>query len=108
MLNFEALNPGNTWWKKYYDVFAKTDDATDSLLGFERWWSAFYFMTADEISWIVENLFVGNRLARGGVYLDSGLHVDLRKIRAPIIVFASPWRQHHAGTAGGELDHRRL
>ena len=89
VLNFEALNPANTWWRKYYDVFLKTDAIAEHFLGFERWWSAFYFMTADEIGWITENLFIGNRPARGGVYLDSGLHVDLRKIRAPIILFAS-------------------
>jgi pimeloyl-ACP methyl ester carboxylesterase len=89
VLNFEALNPANTWWRKYYDVFDKTDDVAEHFLRFEEWWSSFYYLTADEIRWIVENLFVGNKFARGGVYLDSGLHVDLRNIRAPIILFAS-------------------
>jgi pimeloyl-ACP methyl ester carboxylesterase len=89
VLNFEALNPGNTWWKKYYDVFAKTDQVAPEFLRFEQWWSAFYFMTGEEIRWIVENLFIGNRFARGGVYLDSGMHADLRNIRAPIVLFAS-------------------
>ena len=87
--NFESMNPANTKWKKYYDVFANADDEADRFLEFERWWSGFYFMNENEIRWIVENLFVGNKLARGGVNLDRRLHVDLRNIRAPIIVFAS-------------------
>jgi len=89
VLNFEQLSPGNTWWKKYYDIFAKGDAEAERFLGFERWWSAFYLLTKDEIRWIVETLFVGNQFSRGGAYLDSGLHVDLRNIRAPIILFAS-------------------
>jgi len=89
VLNFEQLSPGNTWWKKYYEIFAKGDSEAERFLGFERWWSAFYLLTKDEIRWIVETLFVGNQLARGGAYLDSGQHVDLRNIRAPIILFAS-------------------
>lgn len=89
VLNFESLNPGNTWWKKYYDVFADADREGPRYLEFERWWSSFYFMNEGEIRWLVENLFVGNRLGRGGAQLDSRMHVDLRNVRAPIIVFAS-------------------
>jgi len=87
--NFENLNPGNSLWKKYYDVFADPDHEGARYLDFERWWSGFYFMNEQEIHWIVENLFVGNKLAHGGAQLDSRLHVDLRNIRAPVIVFAS-------------------
>jgi pimeloyl-ACP methyl ester carboxylesterase len=89
VLNFEAMNPSNTWWHKYYDVFCKGEDEAERYLEFERWWSGFYFMNENEIRWIVDNLFIGNKLARGGVSLDAGQHVDLRNIRAPIIIFAS-------------------
>jgi pimeloyl-ACP methyl ester carboxylesterase len=89
VLNFESLNPGNTWWKKYYDVFANTEQEAERYLEFERWWSGFYFMNEAEIRWIVENLFVGNRFALGGAPLDSRMHADLRDVRAPVIVFAS-------------------
>jgi pimeloyl-ACP methyl ester carboxylesterase len=89
VLNFESLNPGNTGWKKYYDVYANTEQEAERYLEFERWWSGFYFMNESEIRWLVENLFVGNRLARGGAQLDSRMHVDLRNVRAPVIVFAS-------------------
>ena len=87
--NFEKLNPGGNYVKKYYDVFANPDGESARYLEFENWWSGFYFMSAAEIEWIVGNLFIGNKLARGGVQLDSRLHADLRNIRAPIIVFAS-------------------
>ena len=46
-------------------------------------------MTEEEIRWIVRNLFVGNRLARQGVHMDSRTYIDLRNIRSPIILFAS-------------------
>ncbi len=87
--NFECLNPATTWWKKNYDLFAKIDTDAEEFLEFERWWSGFYFMNEAEIRWIVENLFVGNKIGRGGAQLDSRMHVDLRTIKAPIIVFAS-------------------
>lgn len=87
--NFENMNPANTFWKKNYEVFSNVDEGAERFLEFERWWSGFYFMNENEIRWITENLFVGNKLARGGVNLDRRLHVDLRNVRAPIIVFAS-------------------
>jgi hypothetical protein len=46
-------------------------------------------MSEAEIRWIVENLFIGNKLARGLAHLDERTHVDLRNIQSPIIVFAS-------------------
>ena len=45
-------------------------------------------MNEEEIRWIVENLFVGNRLAHGQAMLGNE-RIDLKNIRSPIIVFAS-------------------
>ena len=87
--NFEKANPGRTWWKKYYDLYDKVDTESARFVEFERWWGSFYFMSAQEIQWIVENLFVGNRLARGQAMLDARTHIDLRDIQSPVIVFAS-------------------
>jgi pimeloyl-ACP methyl ester carboxylesterase len=42
VLNFETLNPGKTWWRKTFDLFADTDRETERFLDFERWWSGFY------------------------------------------------------------------
>jgi len=87
--NFEGLNPANTWWRKSYNVFANVDKEADRYLEFERWWSGFYFMNENEIRWIVENLFIGNKLTRGQAILNDGTPVDLTRIKAPIVVFAS-------------------
>ncbi|MDX9745020.1 MAG: DUF3141 domain-containing protein [Syntrophales bacterium] len=89
VLNFECLNPGETWWQKYYRLWHNIDTEVPRFLGFERWWGNYYYMTADEISWIVEKLFIGNRIVRGAANLDERTHVDLRQIQAPIVIFAS-------------------
>ena len=89
VLNFEHLNPANTWWRKYYNVFADIDKEAPRYLEFERWWSGFYFMNEAEIRWIVENLFVGNKLTQGTAVFDDGQVIDLRRITSPIVVFAS-------------------
>ncbi|MCI4661976.1 MAG: DUF3141 domain-containing protein [Neomegalonema sp.] len=88
--NFEMLNPGRTWFRKYYDLYADIDDASEArFLEFEKWWGGFYLMNEAEIRWIVENLFVGNRLGANEARLETGRPIDLKAIKAPIIVFAS-------------------
>jgi pimeloyl-ACP methyl ester carboxylesterase len=89
VLNFEMLNPGKTWFRKNFDLFANVDSEASHFLDFERWWSGFYFMNENEIRWIVENLFIGNKLTRGEAALSDGTPVDLTRIEAPVIVFAS-------------------
>jgi len=89
VFNFERLSPTLTWWTKYADLWANIDSEAERFLEFERWWSSFFYMTPAEIEWIVENLFVGNRLGRGSARLDAGKHIDLRTINAPIVLFAS-------------------
>ncbi len=87
--NFEMLNPGRNYFGKYYDLFADPDRGREKFLEFERWWGGFHFMNEAELRWIVEQLFVGNRLSRGEARIERGRHLDLKAIRAPIIVFAS-------------------
>lgn len=80
--NFENLNPANTFWDKYYHVYANADTEPPRFLDFERWWGGFYLMNREEIEWITQNLFVGNRLWKAGGF-------DLRELKVPIILFAS-------------------
>ena len=87
--NFEKMNPGNTKWMKYYNVFANADTEGPRFIGFERWWSNFFFMNEAEIRWIVENLFVANKLQYGDAHLGGRSPIDLKHIKSPIIVFAS-------------------
>lgn len=87
--NFELLNPGRNYIGKYYDLFANPERARASFLEFEKWWGGFHFMNESEIHWIVEQLFIGNKLPRGEARLEHGRTIDLKNIRSPIIVFAS-------------------
>ena len=87
--NMENLNPANTFWDKYYHVFANVDTEPPRFLDFERWWGGFYLLNREEIEWIVNELFVGNKLWSGEVRAAGGKPFDLRDIRSPIILFAS-------------------
>ncbi len=89
VLNFELLNPGRVWWRKYYDLYAQVDDKADQFLKFERWWGGFFFLNTAEITWILDNLFIGNELSYGRAALGDRAPLDLRNIHAPIVVFAS-------------------
>jgi len=87
--NFENLNPANTFWDKYYHLYANVDTEPPRFLDFERWWGGFYLMNREEIEWITRNLFVGNSLWKGGTQGPGGAPFDLRNIKAPIVLFAS-------------------
>lgn len=88
-LNFEQLNPANTLWAKNYQLFANVDTARQRFLQFERWWSGYYRLSREEIVAIVENLFIGNKLEQGLMRICEHCVADLKRIRNPILVFAS-------------------
>lgn len=87
--NFEALNPGRALWDKYAGLFTRVDAERDRFLAFERWWGGFHHLARDEIVAIVENLFIGNQLEQGVFRICEGCHADLRRLRSPLVVFAS-------------------
>jgi hypothetical protein len=87
--NFENLNPSNTLFGKQYNVWSRVDTEGPRYLGFERWWNGFFLMNDEEMEFIVDNLFIGNKLGSGGVRLEDGRAVSLRDIQAPVVVFAS-------------------
>ncbi len=92
--NFESLSPGNTWFRKYYDLYERADTEPERFLEFERWWGGYFLMNRDEIRWIVENLFIGDRFARGEISAGpqrgaAGPTFNMRAVKSPIIVFAS-------------------
>jgi pimeloyl-ACP methyl ester carboxylesterase len=87
--NFENLNPANTFWDKYYHLYANVDSEPPRFLEFERWWGGFFLMNREEIEWITRNLFVGNKLWKGQTSMKGGKAFDLRDIKAPIVLFAS-------------------
>ena len=87
--NFENLNPSNTLWSKQYNLYSKIDTEAPRYLEFERWWGGHVNLNAEEIQFIVDELFVGNNLAAGRIQTSDGTAVDLRNIRSPIVVFCS-------------------
>ena len=87
--NFEGLNPSNTFWTKQYNLYSKVDTEAPRYLGFEKWWGGHVLLTGDEIQFIVDNLFVGNKLSSGEITMSDGSRPDLRNIRSPIVVFCS-------------------
>ena len=74
---------------KQYNLYSKIDTEASRYLGFERWWGGHVNLNAEEIQFIVDELFVGNKLAAGLVKTSNGQSVDLRNIRSPIVVFCS-------------------
>ncbi|WP_332670906.1 DUF3141 domain-containing protein [Aromatoleum sp.] len=87
--NFENMNPANTWWTKQYRVFANVDTEASRYLEFERWWGGHVVLGGDEIQYIVDNLFVGNRLSSAQLTTSDGRRIDLRNLRSPVVVFCS-------------------
>lgn len=87
--NFENQNPANTLWTKQYNLWSKIDTEPERYLEFEKWWNAHVTLNAEEMQWIVDELFVGNHLAAGEIRAPDGTAVDLRTIRSPIVVFCS-------------------
>jgi pimeloyl-ACP methyl ester carboxylesterase len=92
--NFELLNPSRTLFRKYTDLYRDIDKGDAAFLEFEKWWGGYFLLNEPEIRWIVEQLFVGNRLIKNEARLEPGRPVDLKAIRAPII----------AAATGAELD----
>ncbi|MFO7620465.1 MAG: DUF3141 domain-containing protein [Bacteroidales bacterium] len=87
--NFENLNLANTLWSKQYNLYAKIDTEASRYLGFERWWSGHINLTGEEIQYIVDNLFVGNKLSSAEMVTADGVRLDFRKIRSPILCLCS-------------------
>ncbi|HXW72934.1 MAG TPA: DUF3141 domain-containing protein [Methylocella sp.] len=87
--NFESNNPSNTYWKKLYNVYANVDTEAKRFLDFEKWWGNPVLLNAEEIQFIVDELFVGNKLTSGKIVSGNGGRVDLRNVKSPIIVFCS-------------------
>ncbi|GEN29359.1 hypothetical protein HVA01_30050 [Halovibrio variabilis] len=87
--NFERLNPANTHWKKQYHLYDNIDTEAGRYLEFERWWGGHVVLGGEEIQYIVDNLFIGNRLSTAQLVTHDGRRIDLRNVRSPVVVFCS-------------------
>ncbi len=70
-------------------MWAKVDTEGARFLEFEKWWGGHVNLNAEEMQWIVDELFIGNRLATAEIVTRDGMRIDLRNIRSPIVCFCS-------------------
>jgi hypothetical protein len=89
ILNFDILNPANWLWGKQYEVYTHVDTDAERYLQFEKWWGDFIRLNGDELQFLVDNLFIGDKLTRNQLQSSNGTVFDLRSITSPIIVFTS-------------------
>jgi len=89
ILNFDALNPAYWLWGKQYEVYTHIDTGAERYLEFEKWWGDFIELNGDEMQFLVDNLFIGDKLTRNEIKSHDGTIFDLRNITSPIIVFTS-------------------
>jgi poly(3-hydroxyalkanoate) synthetase len=71
-------------WTKQYNVYSKVDTEAERYLEFERWWGGHVNLNAEEIQFIVDELFVGNNLAAGRIKTSDG-----KSRRSPQDTFAN-------------------
>lgn len=87
--NFDNLNPSNFLWSKQYYIYDHIDTDADRYLGFEKWWGDFILLNGDEIQYLVDELFIGNKLTANGLYAPDGRVFDPRNVTSPILCFTS-------------------
>ncbi|MFP4392454.1 MAG: DUF3141 domain-containing protein [Desulfohalobiaceae bacterium] len=87
--NFEDLNPANTMWSKLYNLYSRLDHEVERFLSFEKWWGGFYLLNDEEINFILNHLFVGNKLEHGRLELTPGQQIELQNIKEPVLIFSS-------------------
>jgi pimeloyl-ACP methyl ester carboxylesterase len=87
--NFDNLNPANTFWTKQYNVWVNPEQEKSRYLEFEKWWGDFVVLRGEEMQWMVDNLFIGNKLSTGQIITSDGIRLDLREVKAPIVCFCS-------------------
>ena len=89
VLNFDILGPANWLWGKQYQVYADIDTGAKRYLEFEKWWGDFIQLNGDELQYLVDNLFIGDKLTRNQLQSRDGVTFDVRNVTSPIIVFTS-------------------
>ena len=87
--NFDNLNHANTFWTKQYNVWVNPEQEKDRYLQFEKWWGDFVVLRGEEMQWMVDTLFIGNKFSTGQIVTSDGIRLDMREIKTPIVCFCS-------------------
>jgi hypothetical protein len=56
---------------------------------FEKWWGDFVLLRGEEMQWMVDNLFIGNKFSTGQIVTRDGIRLDIREVKTPIVCFCS-------------------
>jgi hypothetical protein len=89
VLNFDNLGPANWLWGKQYGLYAAIDTDAERYLEFEKWWGDFVQLGGPELQFLVDNLFIHDKLLRNELRATDGTVFDVRRVTSPIIVFTS-------------------
>ena len=89
ILNFDSLGPVNWLWGKQYGIYTNVDTGGKRFLEFEKWWGDFIQLGGDELQYLVDNLFIGDKLTRNQLQSRDGTTFDVRNITSPVLVFTS-------------------
>jgi Protein of unknown function (DUF3141) len=76
-------------WTKPYTVWANPEREKNRYLQFEKWWGDFVLLRGEEMQWMVDNLFIGNKFSTGQIVTSDGIRLDIREIKTPIVCFCS-------------------
>jgi hypothetical protein len=87
--NFDNLNPANWLWSKQYQLYENVDIESPRYLEFEKWWGYFILLNGEEMQYLVDELFLGDKLTHKQLFSSNGQIFDLRNIASPIICFTS-------------------
>ena len=76
-------------WTKPYNVWVDPEKEKDRYLQFEKWWGDFVLLRGEEMQWMVDNLFIGNKFSTGQIVTSDGIRLDIREVKTPIVCFCS-------------------
>ncbi|MDY0163277.1 DUF3141 domain-containing protein [Desulfobotulus sp.] len=85
----EGLDMAEAYCRSPYYLYSHVDTESDRFRDFSRWWSSYYLMTAEEIRFMIQHLFIENQLELGEVSFQEGKRIDLRDLADPIVLFSS-------------------
>ncbi len=85
--NFDNLTPGNTLFGKLHAVYKNVDTEGPRFLDFEKWWGDLVQLNGEEIQYLVNEHFIGDKLVRNEISTSDGRLLDIRNVASPIIVF---------------------
>lgn len=87
--NFEDLAASRVVTEKFIELWRNpSPEKVQHFLQNEKWWNQFYHFRPAEIRWILDNLFLGNRLEQGKLEVEGQL-IDLATDAGPLVIFAS-------------------